>query len=242
MSIIKLFCFPYAGGSASIFNKWKSYLNIYSGVELIPVELAGRGTRISEPLYAGLQEAVDDLYQIVSAKIGNTPYALFGYSLGGLLAYELAQKIKSVKNIRQPLHLFFSSMSAPYTGPNKNYHLMDNDEFKLRVIELGGTPPEFFDHPELVDFFLPMLRNDFRLSETNLSEQKTDPFQCDISIFLGKEDHEIYAEQINNWKIYTNGICAFHYFNGGHFFLHDEGAAITGLISNVLMKCNHKHF
>jgi medium-chain acyl-[acyl-carrier-protein] hydrolase len=243
MSIIKLFCFPYAGGSAAMFNKWKPFLNTNSGIELVPVELAGRGSRVSEPLYIGLQEAVDDLYQIVSASIGNTPYAFFGHSLGGLLVYELAQKIKLLKNIPQPLHLFFSGKSAPdiERSRSKKYHLMDNDDFKLKVIELGGTPPEFFNHPELVEFFLPMLKNDFRLSEINLSEQSADPFECNISVFLGKDDCETSEEQASNWKMHTKGICTLHYFNGGHFFLHDEGIAIIELINNTLAKHHYKH-
>jgi hypothetical protein len=43
ISIIKLFCFPYAGGSATIFNKWRSYFNVDSDIELVPLELSRRG-------------------------------------------------------------------------------------------------------------------------------------------------------------------------------------------------------
>lgn len=237
MSDVKVFCFPYAGGSAAIFNKWKSCLGINSGIELIPVELAGRGRRIQEPLYAGLQEAIEDLYQVVRDDIQNAPYAFFGHSLGGLLAYELAQKIKSL-DVTQPLHLFFSGKSAPNIERNKTakYHLMDSEEFKSKVIDLGGTPPEFFDHPELMELFLPLLRNDFKLAETNLTQRKLDPFECDISVFLGKEDYEISAEQADSWKVHTNGACVLHYFKGGHFFLNEQVAAIVGLMSDALAK------
>lgn len=234
MSIVKLFCFPYAGGSAMIFNKWKSYLNINCGIELIPVELAGRGRRIQEPLYTDLNDAVEDLYQIINIESLTGPYAFFGHSLGGLLAYELAQKIKKL-DIPQPLHLFFSGRGAPNIARNedKKYHLMDNDEFRLKVIELGGTPPEFFDHPELVEIFLPLLRNDFKLAETNM-ECEIAPFDIDITVFIGKEDHEITAEQTNSWKLHSKGTCTLHYFDGDHFFLHKEVSGISKAIKNVL--------
>ncbi|MBB6109958.1 Surfactin synthase thioesterase subunit [Mucilaginibacter lappiensis] len=232
---LKLFCFPYAGGSAAIYARWKSYLNMDSCIELIPIELAGRGKRISEPLNHDLEEVVEDLYQKIKSGITNGPYAFFGHSLGGLLIYELAQKIKGL-NIRQPVHLFFSGKSAPdIAGPVRNkYHLMDDNEFKQEVIKLGGTPPEFFEHPELTDLFLPMLRNDFRLADTGFAQRRVIPFDCDISIFSGKEDYRISKEQVEAWKTHTRGLCAFHYFNGGHFFLHDEAVDIIRIIDNTL--------
>lgn len=233
MSIVKLFCFPYAGGSSVIFNKWKPYLNESFGIELIPIELAGRGIRMQEPLYNKLEEAVDDLYELVTSKIQDTKYAFFGHSLGGLLVYELAQKIKQA-NVSQPSHLFFSGKSAPDINRDTNYHLMKDDEFKLKVFKLGGTPSEFFEHPQLMDIFLPVLRSDFRIAETDLSKRILTPFDCDISIFLGKEDYNVSLEQANRWESHTKGTCVFHYFEGGHFFLHDEVAEISKLIKHYL--------
>lgn len=45
MSKVRIFCIPYAGGSASIYNKWKKYVG--SDFELILIELAGRGSRFN---------------------------------------------------------------------------------------------------------------------------------------------------------------------------------------------------
>jgi medium-chain acyl-[acyl-carrier-protein] hydrolase len=235
MQNIKLFCFPYAGGSSIVFSKWKQFLTKNAGIELRALELPGRGIRMLEPLYAGLPEAVEDLYQMISDEISESPYALFGHSLGGLLVYELAQKIKQL-NTRQPLHLFFSGKSAPHVERKKKYHLMNNEEFKRELLQLGGTPPEFFDHPELMDLFLPLLKHDFKLAETSLTERKLDPLDCDITVFLGKEDHEISIEDANGWKLHTQRSCTLHYFNGNHFFINDEAAAVTKLIDNTLSK------
>lgn len=233
---IKLFCFPYAGGSASIYSRWQPYFNSHNGIELVPIELTGRGRRIHEPLYPDLMQAVEDLYELISNDIKSAPYAFFGHSLGGLLVYELAQKIKQLQ-IRQPLHLFFSGRGAPNIEiKRKKYHLMNDEEFKDEVIKLGGTPPEFFDHPELTELFLPLLKNDFKLAETNLAQRELNPFKCDISIFSGKEDDKICQEQIDGWKLHTGANCSVHYFEGGHFFLHDEIPEISKLINNALKK------
>jgi len=240
MSKIKVFCFPYAGGAASIYSKWKTSLH-HADIEWVPVELAGRGKRIREPLYTGLPEAVEDLYEIISHQLNDQPYALFGHSLGGLLIYELAREIDK-RDGRRPLHLFFSGRGAPSVSREKiNYHLMGEDEFRKEVLDLGGTPREIFDHPELIELFLPLLRNDFKLAETDLTGQEATSFDCDITVFLGKEDAEITPEQAEGWKRHTKGVCTFHYFNGGHFFIHGETFRITRMISNTLGKTASKN-
>lgn len=235
MEHTKLFCFPYAGGSATIYNGWKAYFSANTGIEVIPIELAGRGKRTGQPFYSDLEDAVEDIYQEIKDDITDTPYAFFGHSLGGLLIYELAQKIKQL-DLPQPLHIFFSGRGAPNikSEKDKKYHLMDDDEFKQEVLGLGGTPRELFEHPELRELFLPLLRNDFKLSETKLTDREVSPFNCNITVFSGKSDSKISAEQLNGWSAHTNGTCSVHYFNGGHFFLHSEVSGITKLIVGAL--------
>jgi medium-chain acyl-[acyl-carrier-protein] hydrolase len=233
MSKIKLFCFPYAGGSAVIYNQWKQYLD--PEIELIPIELAGRGKRIQESLYTDVPAVIDDVYGIVSKMINGVPFALFGHSMGGMISYQLYQKIRE-KGERSPVHVFFSGRSAPHVKrtDEKKYHLLEEVEFKKEVINLGGTPPEFFDHPELLEVFLPLLKNDFRLAEANTHNGEIHPLECNISIFLGK-DEDLTTEQCDGWKKHTEKLCSIHYFEGGHFFLHEKTEQIVRLINNTLL-------
>jgi len=233
MNKIKLFCFPYAGGSAVIYKKWRSWLD--DSIQLFPIELAGRGVRIRESLYRSCEEAVDDLYAIVKHEISESPYALFGHSMGAMLAYELAGKIRQA-GVNPPIHLFFSGRSAPHIPmqEEKKYHLLDQDAFAKKVLELGGTPPEFFQYPQLLEMFLPVLRRDFFLSATDFNFDRIIPFDCDISVFLGKEE-DMVPEQADGWKKHTSGICSIHYFNGGHFFINEEGATVSRLINKTLL-------
>lgn len=228
-----MFCLPYAGGSAAMYNKW---YGVCSGhIRLIPVELAGRGRRINEPLYGSVEETVEDVYNIIKGQVRrDQPYILFGHSMGAYLAYQVAQKIRR-NGLPLPFHVFFSGRGAPHSRniSKKIYHTMEMEEFKQEILQLGGTPREFFDHPELVEYLLPVLRNDFRITESVLPSEEIDPLDCDITIFTGKEEDEMEADDIHGWRLHTKSVCHIHYFNGGHFFIIDHTERIVGIINNV---------
>ncbi len=200
-------------GSAVIFNKWKRY---------------------NETLYDNVIDAVDDIFNLIKTELTDQPYALFGHSMGALLSYELVRKIKLLK-MPEPKHVFISGRGAPHVKDEKGkkYHLMNDEEFKNEVIELGGTPAEFFEHKELTDYILPMLKNDFQLADVSFCEREIEPFDFDISVFLGK-DEALNSEQIDGWKQHTNGLCTIYHFNGDHFFLHDKAEPIVKLINKTL--------
>lgn len=241
MGKIKLFCFPYAGGSAMVYNKWKQYLA--PGIELMPIELAGRGRRIHEALYKDIQHLVDDVLSIIGKEITQTSYALFGHSLGGMISYELAVRIRD-QRLPPPVHIFFSGKSAPGIKNDKEkiYHRMSDEVFRKEVISLGGTPAEFFEQPELVELLLPMLKNDFRLAETEIYNGDILPFDENITVFLGKDD-DFTPEQCDGWKKHTKQHCNIHYFEGGHFFLHNEVPRMASIINMTLDRtvCEEKH-
>lgn len=215
-----------------IFNKWKQYLG--SELELRPVELSGRGSRIKEPCYESLAEAVDDVFQLIKDDIRHEPYALFGHSMGSMIAYGLAQKIRDY-NLLPPMHIFFSGRGAPHVKKrnDKKYHLMNEQDFKKELIALGGTPPDLFKHPELLNLFLPVLRKDFKIVETYVHSDSIRPLDTNITIFLGKDD-DISYEQCVGWKKHTTRLCSIHYFEGDHFFLNSQTASLVKIINDTM--------
>lgn len=232
MSKIKLFCIPYAGGSAMIYKSWERFLN--GDIELVPVELAGRGKRSNEPMYKNVNEAIDDVYNIISKQIYNCDsYAIFGHSMGGMLTYKVTQKLRSYV-MPAPMHVFFSGRVAPHMKYHreKPYHLMEDEEFKEEVIKLGGTPQEFFDYPELMEYLLPILKNDFMITESVLPQPDIDPIESNITVFYGKEEAEV--QNVYGWMLHTRQMCSVHLFNGGHFFINDETERIVGVINKTL--------
>ncbi|WP_346961707.1 thioesterase domain-containing protein [Clostridium sp.] len=228
-----LFCLPYAGGSESIYYKWKRHLKL--SIELEPIELKGRGRRFNETFYESLEEAVDDIFENIKDKIAEDDFAIYGHSMGSLLAYELYYKIGKL-NVRKPKHIFFSGYKAPSFIKEKEdiYKLPDN-EFIKEVIDLGGTPEELVENEELLQLFIPILRSDFRILENYIYREKKDKIQCDISILNGKDD-DITLEETLAWK--NHGAKGFKVYNfeGNHFFINTNVESITNIINKTLVE------
>lgn len=215
-----------------MYRRWVHYLN--PAIELEPVEMAGRGRRIEEPLYIDLEEAVQDALACIRPIVGDTPYALFGHSLGGLICYELAHLIRRLA-MPAPRHIFFSGKSAPHVKreDEKVYHKMGKEEFRRELLELGGTDPAFFEDPGIMEIFLPVLKNDFKLAEMETHRPPIVPLDQPITVLLGKDDDQT-AEQCDGWKIHTAHRCTIHYFEGGHFFLQHQERAVVQIINETL--------
>ncbi|NBI29786.1 thioesterase II family protein [Chengkuizengella marina] len=218
--MMKLFCFPYAGGSSAIYNKWKRYFNNQS-IEIVPIELAGRGTRMGEPLYDNLNEAVEDVYKWISKQIDSTPYALFGHSMGSKIAYELYYKLINL-NHNEPEMIFFSGSSAPHSKKTdkQQVHLLPNDEFKREVLDLGGTSEEIFDNRQLAELFVPIIREDYKIVETYQYKEKQNKINCKTVVLYGLQDK--YIDIIKEWDELTDLPSTYHFINGGHFFIQEN--------------------
>lgn len=219
MRKIRLFCIPYAGGSASVFNKWKEDLNRF--IHICPIELAGRGRRITEPQYESAEKAADDIIAKIKFELRDAPYAFYGHSLGALLSFIITQKLRDMK-YPEPAHIFFSGRGAPHIRreDKEPYHLLPPDEFRARIVDLGGTPPDFFDIPELMEILLPILKNDFKISWEYSHPTEIKPLDCDITVLTGK-DEDLNPDQVDEWKLHTKYNCSFHAMEGGHFFLNE---------------------
>lgn len=233
MKTIQLFCVPYSGGSATIYEKWKVFLN--ENIELCPVEMAGRGKRIMEPLNDRFDETIEDLADsILKHRKKNMDYAIWGHSLGALFAYEIYYRMRE-KGGKPPVAMFFSGRGAPQeVVMHTQYHLLGNKEFLEVVCQYGGSTKEIMQHEELRDLFLPILRNDFKLSETYIYKAKKQKIICDVHIINGTEDHSVKDYDMKNWAVHTDRECLFKMITGGHFFISENIKDTTDYINEVI--------
>ncbi|MGE5342619.1 MAG: thioesterase II family protein [Candidatus Omnitrophota bacterium] len=232
MTKTKLFCFPYAGGAAASYNQWKPYFD--PDIEFRPIELAARGRRMREANYASIDHAVDDALKLIKDELLQGPYALCGHSMGSMIAFELAYKILK-NNYPAPVHIIFSGRAAPQINREKKrrLHHLPDPEFKKELLGMGGTPKEFFEHPELLEVFLPLLKGDFRLTETYVHAPKDAPLDCNITVMSGKKDEDS-IEEVEAWTVHSSRQCNIHYFEGGHFFIHEEPQRVVEIINTAI--------
>lgn len=232
VATVKLFCLPYAGGSAAIYHQWKKYLD--SNIQLCPLELAGRGKRFLEPHYDSIFNAVDDIYEQISDNLDDGPYAFFGHSMGALLSYELARKFCTSSHVK-PVHLIVSGKNPPHISEApKMYHALPENEFINKILRMGGTPPEVFQHQELLNLIIPLLRSDFRIFETYEFSEDQCELNCGITVFYGAADEEISAEKMAEWRKYTRSDYQIRCFDGGHFYINEHMEAVVGMINTIL--------
>ena len=229
--MMRLFCLPYAGGSEVIYYKWKRDMDSLIKVE--PIELKGRGKRFNEGFYETFEEAVNDIFERVKDKLADEDYAIYGHSMGSLLAYELYYKIYN-NNLRLPKHIFFSGYKSPNIIREKNnIHMLPDDEFIKEVIDLGGTPEELIESDELLQLFTPILRSDFKMLENYIYKDRKDKIQCNISVLNGKED-DITLEEILEWRNHGDKGFKAYNFEGNHFFINTNVENITDIINKTL--------
>ncbi|WP_017416375.1 thioesterase II family protein [Clostridium tunisiense] len=227
-----LFCLPYAGGSEAIFYKWKDFLD--PKIEFCPIELKGRGKRIGDGAYENIEEAVEDVFNNMKEKITDSEYAIFGHSLGSLLAFELYYKI-SEKGMRRPKHIFFSGCKDPSCeSVEEKVHNLPNEVFIDRIIQLDGTPEELKRHKEILAMFVPMLRSDFKICETYKYTEKKEKIKCDISLLNGIKDPNA-PKDGSSWEKYSCREIKSYIFQGNHFFINNSMERITEIVNDTLV-------
>jgi len=213
-----MFCFPFAGGGATIYHSWNN--DILSDIELARVQLPGREARLREPLFNRLASLVDTLAGELIPWI-DVPFAFYGHSMGALLAFELARELRRRHGLL-PFHLFVSGYHAPQlTTSESPFSHLPNEEFIDRVRQYGGVPDLVSQNEEMMEIFLPILRADFEMTETYVYRQEA-PLECPITAFGGLSDPKISFEKITAWSLHTSVRFSYHFFPGGHFFLHDS--------------------
>ncbi|MCZ7415693.1 MULTISPECIES: thioesterase II family protein [unclassified Streptomyces] len=224
---LRMFCLPYAGGSARMYADWERHLPPF--VQVTPVELPGRGSRLAEPPHTRVEPLVDDLLPRLLAA-GDGPYALFGYSLGALVAFELARALER-RYRRPPVRLFVGAFRAPHLprGTVPDYDLPE-PQFRERLRAFNGTPEEVLADESLMEMLIPTLRADLAVADT-YRHREGRPLTCPITAFAGSEDAEVRVSSVSQWRRHTDAGFTLKVLEGDHFFLHQQERALLGELS-----------
>lgn len=229
---LNLFCFPYAGGGAQVFYRWHRAFPPSSGIQLYPVQYPGRGARMRERPFTDCAPLVEALERVV-VPLTEKPFAFFGHSMGAVVAFELARRLRA-RHGREPSHMFISGRQAPQL-PSRERPTYDlpEQEFVAELRRLNGTPPEALEHPELMEMLLPIIRADFQLAETYVCTEGP-RLDCPFSIFGGVGDEDVTREDLAGWCEQTNGPCSVTLFEGDHFFLQTAEESLLRAVGRTL--------
>lgn len=225
-----LFCIPFAGGNAWAYRALERFVSPEITVD--GLELPGRGRRSAEPLRDSLDELANDVFNQIRARAVTGRYAIFGHSMGALLAYLAAHRLRRA-GLPRPEALFLSGSSAPASRPVRQRHLLPSPEFAAMLRELGGCPPQVLKDAGLFEFFEPILRADFKAVEA-WQRPEAPPLDLPFVVMVGDGD-EVGAAEAAGWAAETTAPCRVLEFSGDHFFILRHWEAIGSTIQRQLL-------
>lgn len=228
---LQLFCLPCAGASAMMVLRWGRHLP--SWIDLRPVELPGRGLRAEEPLLADMPALLEQLLTDIESDLGagQGRFALYGHSMGGLLAYELSHLL--LARGHRPAALLISGCGAPSLHDPHRFDGLDTDEALIaKLRELGGTPEEAFEDPEFLRDLLDTLAADFSVCRS-FRHASRPALPLPLHVFAGRND-AIPEASVHAWQRESSAPVATHWFDGGHFFIRQsEGEFLERLVTSL---------
>ncbi|MBV8827421.1 MAG: thioesterase [Hyphomicrobiales bacterium] len=225
---LPLVCIPYAGGSSACYERWHKHAN--GTFSLVPFDLAGHGRRALEPVATTVPEVVNDLVEQVHSVALTGNYALFGHSFGALLSYELTLRLAEY-GYPSPVHVFVSGANPPHRLRRSKRHELSEEQLLRFVEERGMVPPSLLRSAEARDFFLRILRADFRAIET-YEWIDNGPLPCPLAAFVAAEDPAIDAHVVHEWERYSSGPAEIRWLAGatGHMYLDSHAEPILAAI------------
>ncbi len=227
---MRLLCFPYAGATKHLFARWPDALPPWLDVRAL--QAPGRGARSRESSIRRFPDLIDALMPHVGSLL-DRPVALFGHSMGAVIAFEIARRLDRLG--APPVHLYVAGCRAPQ-NPDFDLPPMDASDHDLLadLRQLNGTPLEVFDVPELIQLLLPLLRADYAVLHS-YAFVPGPPLTCPMTVLAGEDDdRETRDGRGEGWRELTTGRWSTVTFPGDHFFVRSAAAALLAHLTASL--------
>ena len=234
-----LFAIPFAGGNSLVYRNLESHLG--PSVTLSALELPGRGKRVKEKLIPDIYQIAENLFDLIRTEVElGKEYAIFGHSMGSLIAYLITIKV-SDSGFPLPVHLFCSGHGAPSvpkfdSTKDQPKHTASSEIFWNYIDSLCALPPQLKEHSELMNYFEPIIRADIQALELYNYQPLVAPLPVRMSILYGINDVETPISGLLPWQIESEYPVEFVPFAGGHFGIFDELEKVSDLIKSKLTK------
>lgn len=226
---VRVFMLPFAGANVNSYKTIQIALE-KENIRTTALELPGHGARGPEPLLSDIEAMESDLYQRIEPHTGE-PFVLFGHSMGSLLAYRLAHRLIHEK--KPPVCMIVSGRAAPSVPlRRKRLHALPQQDFFEEVRKLGGMPEAILQSTELMEYFAPILRSDFKAVETY--QHTAEPaLPIPVSVILG-EDDTVTREDAECWDELVLGNIRLIMVAGAHFYLLEQPERTAHIIRDSI--------
>jgi surfactin synthase thioesterase subunit len=229
-SAMRLFCFHHAGGGATTFNEWQRHLG--PRITVLPVQLPGRESRAGEQRFTDMTRLVADLDQNLDRFL-DRPYAFYGHSMGGIVAYNLAA-YRAARGESVPYRLMVGAYPPPHLlAPITDALNLPDDQLAQWLVKIGGMSELILKYPNWVKAALDMLRDDLRVCQSHRSPGQT-RLPCPIEVFAGDNDPLLSLEVVDGWKRHSSAGARVHVIPGGHFFTQESASTFFRVLSGAL--------
>lgn len=229
-----LVCFPHAGGSASAYVPLSRALS--AEFDVVSVQYPGRQDRYAEAPFTALAPLVETVAEELAhelARVPGRPYALFGHSMGALVAFETARLL--VQNgLPVPQRLFLSGRGGPLCRTGDEGLPWDDADVLADVHRLGGTDQTMLDDPDILEMVLPAMRADYQAVAT-YRWTRGEPLAVPVTTLIGDHDPMVTVQEARTWGECTSGDFALKVFPGGHFYLTDQIGEVAATVSEGLL-------
>lgn len=233
---LRLFCFPHAGAGGAIFLDWARSLPDW--IELVGVQLPGRGQRAREAPLGSVGEIVARLAQALEGE-RDVPWLFFGHSFGAAVAYELARLLRE-RGDERLRGLIASSCPAPHVAPKRTFllHELPRERFFTELARLDGIPPEALTDRKLQELIEPPLRADIKARELwaqdlAASGPPAEPLAIPIYPLGGTADRFVTRADLAQWSAYTSAPHEPALFEGGHFYFASGPERLTAALAAI---------
>jgi medium-chain acyl-[acyl-carrier-protein] hydrolase len=226
----RLFCMPYAGGGVAPYRLW--FKSLPDDIEVLAAQLPGRESRLRELPLSSIMAMVDTLLPAIEAA-SDLPYAIFGHSMGALIAYELTAALER-RGGRAPSRLFVSARRPPDEPDTWSpIHELPEPVFLEELqTRYGAIPAAVLAEPELLELLLPVVRADIRAVETYWpSSDAPATVRCPVSVYGGDADTHPLPAQLPLWQRLASHPIRVRVFAGDHFYLQGQREALTADIA-----------
>lgn len=216
---VKLFCFPHAGGSANTYRSWMQFSK-NTDIEVIPVEYPGRFSRLNEQNMESVRKGAKSIAESISDFVCDAEYVLYGHSFGSLMAFQTEVELEK-KYLKEAKALIVSGRPAPYHSGEGYKTEMGEEALVTELRRMKYIDEAILNNKQYLDFFLPIIMNDYRLNERYKYENER--IVANLIAFSSYDDIGAEPKRMEEWKNVTVNDFKMISRTGGHFFVFEEG-------------------